>query len=177
MVREESSSSWEERWNNKYQQLVEYQENLGHTFIKFEDDMKLANWIRIQKENLRRGVMRQDRIEKLAKLGWVVAPTKNNQDVLTTADQEKSMMTSNVNVAIHISKMIDRSLSWEERWNYMYKKLYEFQSLKGHTRVRFHNREGHDRKLADWVLIQRENLRRGRIRNDRLSKLQAIDFA
>ena len=70
-----SSSSWERRWEEMYQKLKIFKEQSGHANVRSSDDPKLVNWVQIQQENLRRGVMRQDRKVKLEEVGVVAQNT------------------------------------------------------------------------------------------------------
>ena len=63
---------WEARWEKMYHQLLaERSWNHGESKnLEYSENPKLWLWLNIQKENLRRNVMRQDRKEKLAAMGY-----------------------------------------------------------------------------------------------------------
>jgi len=180
--RSSSSSSWEDRWNEMYDKLVAYKETFGDADVPFHfhDDPKLTNWVAIQRENLRRDAMRQDRQEKLAEIGLAASTfvgagdatmvvSSEEEDADTTFFATTTTTTKTTTKEESVTKSSSSS-SWEKRWDDMYDKLQAFYDETGTTNVT----KKDDAKLANWVSIQRENLQRGVMREDRIVKLKDI---
>ena len=72
----EKLSAWDQRWEDSYQKLKAFKERSGHTDVSSSKDPKLVNWVRIQRENLRRGVMNQGRRDKLEEIGLKAQDTR-----------------------------------------------------------------------------------------------------
>lgn len=68
-------SAWDQRWEDNYQKLKAFQDRSGHTDVSSTEDPKLLNWVKIQQENLRRGVMKQERKDKLDAIGLIAQDT------------------------------------------------------------------------------------------------------
>jgi len=181
--RSSSSSSWEDRWNEMYDKLVAYKETFGDTDVPFHfhDDPKLTNWVAIQRENLRRDAMRQDRQEKLAGIGLTASTfvgagdatmvvSSEEEDADTTFLSTPTTTTKTTTKEESVTKDSSSSSSWEKRWDDMYDKLQVFYDETGTTNVT----KKDDAKLANWVSIQRENLQRDVMREDRIVKLKDI---
>ena len=61
-----------------------------------------------------------------------------------------------------------------DAWMDMYQRLVEYK--KKHKTTRVPKRYSLDVKLGNWVIRQRENLRKGKMLSNRLGLLNAIDF-
>jgi len=68
------ASAWEQRWEDMYERLVHFK-NEHDGFVNcncmrgYNLDLRLAQWVQIQRENLHLGVMRRDRQNKLESIG------------------------------------------------------------------------------------------------------------
>ena len=68
------SSAWEQRWEDMYEKLVQFKEK-HDGFVNcnckkgYKLDLRLAEWVQIQRENLHLGKMRSDRQSKLEAIG------------------------------------------------------------------------------------------------------------
>lgn len=148
-----AKSAWEQRWDDKYNAVVEFHERFrGHPVpygMLFYENPRLADWVAIQKENLGLGVMRKDRLERLAKLGLTTKTAKPKRNAASIHDTPKTKAAK-----AETKTCSSSSSSLGKRWNDMYQKLLAFQKKNGHTRVD----QSHDPKLADWVQIHGENL-------------------
>ena len=163
-----AAPSWERRWDEKYQALQEILDGTteNNITITINNNPKLANWLAIQQENLRRGVMNDERREKLAALGigTSVAITGSSSSS-STVNEDSSDAEDDIREKEGQTKK--KASSWDQRWEDSYGALVLFQEEFGHTRVSPRENE----KLANWVRIQRENLRRGAMKQDRRERL------
>ena len=167
-----AASSWERRWDEKYQALQELLlETPGTETVDATKHPQLASWLAIQRENLRRGVMKKDRREKLAALGigtsTAIAGSLDDDD---DGDPDTTILPDEKEEALVVGPTTEKKSSWEQRWEDSYAALVLFRETFGHTRVSPRD----DEKLANWVRIQRENLRRGAMKQDRRERLSKL---
>ncbi|CAB9516808.1 expressed unknown protein [Seminavis robusta] len=80
--------NWDEHWNLRYGRLKAEFAFTGKKTIAYDENPKLWLWLHIQQENLRRGVMRYDRRQKLAELGFT---TEDSPTGTSSAQADQAM--------------------------------------------------------------------------------------
>ena len=67
------ASPWEQRWEDMYDRLVQFVDQYGFANCNnqrgYSLDQRLSDWVQIQRENLRLGMVRRDRQLKLQAIG------------------------------------------------------------------------------------------------------------
>jgi hypothetical protein len=138
----------DEKWNMKYEMLVEYKRTNGHCMVpsRYQQDKSLGIWVRDQrtlhKSNKKK--IRPDRKRILDEIGfvWTVENAKSTNDKL---------------------------------WYQQCEKLVEFKHEKGHCMVT--QRYEQDKSLGHWVRNQRNIYKNNKLRLDRKELLDRIGFA
>jgi hypothetical protein len=140
---------FDQRWEEKFQRLVEYQKIHGHCRVPsyWPKDQKLANWVRAQHVRHQDKAIRKDRAERLESIGFVWNPKP-----ATLTKKAKN----------------------EERWFYNYECLKKFVKENGHFSVS--RVDENTKKLGEWVKTQRLFYRLKKLRKDRIALLNEIGF-
>jgi hypothetical protein len=138
----------DQKWNMKYEKLVEYKRTNGHCMVpfKYQQDKALGEWVSTQrtlhKNNKKK--FRPDRKRILDEIGfvWTVENTTSTNDKL---------------------------------WHLQHEKLVEFKRTNGHCLVPFKYQQ--DKALGNWVSKQRKLHKNNKMRPDREKLLDKIGFA
>ena len=181
----------DDEWDRHYQRLKEFYHHFGHTNVE--------QWIKRNDPNpqnimFRRFVQQQrldmynhpeyitdSRKQKLAAVGM------NEIRLKPATDTSREYPVPPLYVTDPLTDQKVYASEWEQRWEDMYDRLLKFlEQQHNNGGLRFHNNvggggnintyEGYqlDKRLAEWVQIQRENLQLNVVRYDRREKLQAI---
>ncbi len=141
-----SNQSWDIRWNRRFEELVAFQREHGHTRVSENspDMAKLANWRKQQKMLKQKGKLAPERVALLEAIDfdWVDVPK-----------------------AVEASNRV---------FNDFLNKLQLFKEHFGHTRVPREWQE--DVQLARWTKNQSQHCRTGRIKGERLALLNSVGF-
>ncbi|MEQ1747939.1 MAG: helicase associated domain-containing protein [Prosthecobacter sp.] len=140
--------SLDEYWDERYAELAAFHQQHGHTRVTSRVDNRLSEWRYLQRANHRKGLLSAERIARLDALGfeWV--------------EPESSGLT--------------QQERWDRQWLGMYEQLVQFQREHGHCHV-LRKWEGNPR-LAEWVQDQRALKSQGKLRPERLTRLEALGF-
>jgi superfamily II DNA or RNA helicase len=145
----------EETWILRFEQFKAYHENTGSFYILMSDkeNAQLRVWVQSQIANYRREKLSQDKIEKLASVGF-----RFEQNQIT---KEKP-----VKAAVIKKDTIDS-------WNRQYLALIEFKVINGDCYV---PRNHSNTSLAYWVSEQRTKYNRNQLSEDKIIKLNLLGF-
>jgi len=193
-------------WDYTYEQLKEYYKINGNCMVSRKHENKqLGYWVGKQRNFYNKGLLSQERIDKLNKLNFEWGPYE--QWLLRFKDLEKyykEVGTSDVPRRYKVNDFNlgqwtvwmrqlyrDGELSkdqidllngigfkWDmrsDRWDEMYEQLLEFKKEHGNCDV---SRRLHrdTMKLATWVDAQRKNYKQGKLSDERYKKLNEIGF-
>jgi hypothetical protein len=155
-------------WNAKYRLLKQFYELYEHHHVPINwGDTNLKGWVLEQVELVNAAevsTLTPERREKLAAVG--IAPTQIDTSTHPVPP---------ICVADPVTGKRLYASMWEQRWEDKYLNLVEF-AKKHDGFVNCNTKRGYqlDLRLAEWVQIQRENLRLGVVRSDRQQKLEQI---
>lgn len=146
-------------WDTKLEELKEYYNANNSFFIPLSDieHRKLLSWLRVQRSNFKNQTLEPDRIKKLQDAGYSFDTTYYGYGK-EKKENEPSQKEANVNQA------------WEN--NYM--RLINYKIANGHCNVPRTYKE--DKTLAHFVARQRFNYKNGKLSQDRIMKLELINF-
>jgi hypothetical protein len=88
-------SKFEREWNDRFKQLTQYQERHKHTRVALNDDKVLYEWCNTQRKLRNKDQLREDRKERLDKIGFwdrTISPHRPNSNTM----QQQQQHTDNV---------------------------------------------------------------------------------
>jgi len=141
------------RWQEMFEQLLDYKEKHGDCLVPVVKDYKpnpqLRHWVQNQRRHYQLQILDSNRIEQLDSVGFVW----------------------------RINPYVERKKSkvWDKAWEQKYQELVLYRKKNGDANVPGAWKE--NPKLSSWVEGQRRWFARGRLRADRIEKLENIDFA
>jgi superfamily II DNA or RNA helicase len=191
-----------ETWDQRYGQLQTYRESKGHCSVPKTFDRRLAVWIVDQRQLRKKGILSKERIHRLDALGFVWDENEAAWDAMYAelqsfkakhghcdvpkrgSDSKLGQWVSNQRAtskrgrmsAVRIDRLSALGFIWESieaAWESKYKELKEFHTRNGHCSVS----KKFDRKLAIWVVSQRQLRKSGRLSQNRIQRLDSLDFA
>ncbi len=189
-------------WDKMFGLLVKFKQQHGHCIVPVAyEDKQLASWTHNQCTAYKRGVLPQDRIDRLNALGFLwdirddiwnnlylclVSFKQKYSHCLVSSRIDKKLaywinrqriLYKNGNLSeekINLLNAID--FEWEPQelcWNKMYKRLEKFHKKFGHSRVP----EGYkDKELAKWVKNQRNLYKKDVLPQERIEALNSLGF-
>ena len=139
----------EQMWQAKFQRLLNYRDEYGTLNVpkNFDIDPALGRWVDKQRYNARRNLLLDHRYQQLDQIGFQWTQLSVHQDTKTH----------------------------DEKWKRQYQKLVAFYKEHGHTHI--NRRLDEDPSLGNWVAAQRGLYKKGLLREDRMEKLELIEFA
>jgi hypothetical protein len=141
------TSSEDEKWFVKYEALLEFHNEHGHSLVSnnYEKDKALGKWVSHQRNINKEGRMTPTRFQLLEDIDFVWH--------VDFADPEASLT--------------------QRQWDEMYKRLLDFKETNGHPNVpQSFTHWG----LGTWVTTQRSEARNGFMDPRRADKLNAVAF-
>lgn len=145
----------EEKWILRFEQFKAYHKNTGSFYILMGDkeNAKLRVWVQSQITNYRRGILAQDKIEKLASIGF-----RFEQSQITKERPVKTIVVKKNTI---------------DSWIRQYLALIEFKVINGDCNV---PRNHSNTSLAYWVSEQRTKYNRNQLSEDKITKLNLLSF-
>lgn len=136
------------QWNTKYEQLVEFYNENGHSDVPFsvlEQKRYLAKWIARQRQRYFQGTLPEENKLLLDKVAFRFTSKEDKEDT-----------------------------KWMEKYN----RLITYRKKHGHTNVPYRNNDDNDseRVLGIWVANQRKMNAAGKLKPQRVKKLARINF-
>lgn len=140
-------------WATMFSRLSAFHASHGHTMVpqNYPADKKLGWWVTTQRRNRRRGKLSADQIERLDGLGFPWKLTAGNAPDSTHA-----------------------ITPFDQRWTNMLSALRQFREEYGHCRVP--TAWSKNRRLANWVAVQRRRKKHGKLSRERSSILESLGF-
>ena len=136
-------------WMDRYQQLVDFQEKLGHFEVPKAENKELQTWIYNQRSHYRLGKLKKNRQELLEKISF------------PWTGQQKGPVDST-------EKHLVISTKEDELWMSKCQWLCAFQKERGHIVV---PRTGETSALAQWLLVQQHLMDRGRLSENKKKRV------
>lgn len=199
------------RWNEKYERLLEFHKEWGHCIVPFffEEDPSLGHWVRRQRRMFKRGLLRPDRKDRLEEVEFEFDPCNADQNLddlqwnsmyqhlveykATYVDTNVKQSQDDVGLQMwvlrqrrnrsilneHRRKLLDdiglrwtrarpRPVPWQGR----------FEELRDH--VSSHEtcsiKRNENPRLANWVSNQKWRIKRGKLSESQMKKLESIVF-
>lgn len=149
-----------ESWMNRYNQLVAYKKSHGHFQVTTKEDAELNRWLNTQRIAKRAGSLHKQRQALLDQIGfvWDVKPVPPNPSPLAPVH------------TLDFKPAVEN----EEAWNKMFARLLEYSVQHGHTYIQAN---AEDQELAQWVDLQRNLRKLGRLEAKREKDLCEIGFS
>ncbi|MDC0306473.1 Helicase associated domain protein [Akkermansiaceae bacterium] len=193
-------------WEINFQKLVAYKEEHGDCLVPYEweEDKKLACWVAGQRSGRKRGRITADtkRFKRLDEIGFVwdideLAWKRRFEELRSYHQQFGNCRIQNThefcklrswavnqrtnkNLGLLSSEKINLlnglGFIWHtynHAWDEKYKELLEFEKSYGHCVV---PRSGKTKELGGWVIKQREKNKKGTLREERVTKLDQLNF-
>jgi len=195
-----------ENWFERYGQLLDYMEKHGKRDMpaRWDENQKLATWVVNQRVLQRDGVLEPEKVELLNRLAFKWNPHASNwrtsylalleyrkksgdcrvpQDWKENPKLAKWVSTQRVQYARgkisreRIALLEKVGFDWDlgkATWDERFAELCAFKERFGHTRVKVKWSE--NPLLGAWVVEQRYNRRRDKLRDDYFRRLNSIGF-
>ena len=195
-------SNWEE--NFKYLEIFKSQN--GHCRVPQRDkaDPQLGVWVNNQRRNYSKGILSQDRIDRLEALGFEWDPNesyweenfkyleifksqnghcrvprkyKDLPKLGQWISSQRQNYSKGILTQVRITRLEALGFEWgpyESNWEENFKYLEIFKSQNGHCRVP--RKYGVYPKLGKWISSQRQNYLKGILSQDRIAKLEFLGF-
>mmetsp|Transcript_12747 Transcript_12747/g.16644 ORF Transcript_12747/g.16644 Transcript_12747/m.16644 type:complete len:487 (-) Transcript_12747:65-1525(-) len=187
LVGYEKYSTHKEAWEQRYSELITFQEEYGHCDVpvKYVPNPKLANWVQRQRRLYRKGQLKEYRLCKLNEVGivWDVQSMQWNQcyeELLLFREkyghcdvpqsykklgrwvmgQRRQKRIGKLSQS-RLTKLNEVGMFWEQdgnTWEDGYKMLLKFKEMHGNCLVP--NKYERCPTLARWVRSQRASYRR-----------------
>uniref|UniRef100_A0A7S2YR94 Helicase-associated domain-containing protein n=1 Tax=Entomoneis paludosa TaxID=265537 RepID=A0A7S2YR94_9STRA len=137
----------EDRWMERYQELLTFFEEHGHSKVTASLNKSLANWVVLQRHQLklfkespekpnRMTQARADLLEKV-NMEWMPPPKKQEDEKEKNAESRQEIQ--------------------DKRWMERYKELEEYHAKNGHSKVP--QKYPENQSLANWVASQKHLLK------------------
>ena len=143
------------RWDEKFELFKKYYEDNNTFYIQMTDkaNEKLRVWVQSQISNFRRKKLSPEKVDRLDSIGF--------------------RFETNQIVKPKIKKPIKEAVFYDELWNKQYLKLITYKIVNGDCNVQ---RSYEDEALGSWVFNQRKNRRQDKLSNEKIEKLNLIEF-
>ena len=196
-----------ERWEEHYQALLKYSKREGNCLVnqKYKvGNINLGTWVNTQRQNYRRKVLSEARINALENIGFVWDPVEalwelgfqklsafkkaNGHCKVPRKHQEKyfklgSWVSSQRQFRDQLStdkqvRLDALGFSWapdDEHWETGFEKLLKFKLRTGHLNVpRSHSEDGF--RLGTWAQSQRDRSKLNELQAEKKQKLVELGF-
>ncbi|EDN70824.1 helicase domain protein [Beggiatoa sp. PS] len=193
-------------WNEMYEALIEYKRIRGNCRVpvRYKENPKLAQWVGTQRKAKTAGTISKERIEKLNAIGFVWEPFTNsweenyamlvefvnkyghcdvpldwaeNRQLSTWFFHQRKRKNVGKLSRERIEKLDKLGFEWnplETYWDEMYENLKKYKKMYGNCHVPsdwFENPQ-----LGIWVSGQRSAKKRDKLSQERIDKLNQIEF-
>ena len=141
-------------WNQRFQELVEFQRKHGHTHVSPKEHPELAIWVA------------QHAIPSSSQLH-----TKETKKKVTPNNQKTKKQQ-----VVGANNLIGTPKTKNNEWNDRYTELIQYKRQHGNCLVRKATASTVYPKLIAWVYQQRNSLQKGELSSERIQKLNDIGF-
>lgn len=194
-----------ERWHRFYEKLILFKDKYGHCDVPYDskEDASLVRWVKAQRKGKRQlpPELREKllainfdfsddsqewnkKYEELAEFartyGHVHVPASDPQHadlyswLLLQIKNQEYLNRDQKQKLDYLGVVWDVRDAREWKWRQMYQELLEFYEKYGHSRVP--QKWPENPKLSNWTLVQRRAYAEGKMKEDRLKKLEALGF-
>jgi hypothetical protein len=155
------SRSPQDAWQVMYEQLREFYGVHGHTSVPqiYPENRKLGWWVTTQRRKRKRKPLTTDQIAKLDALDFNWRPTMGRPEGME-GDSKRTSRTEE-----HV---------FEKRWLERLQELSDYRATYGSCRVPAGWPASP--QLANWVGVQRQRFKQGKLSLERIKQLQSLDF-
>ena len=193
-------------WEVMFKALCEFKEINDHCNVpdKWPENTQLGRWVGKQRTKNNRGLLSDERIERLNKIGFiwdalsatweemfgallmfkrehghckVPSHWPNNPKLRRWVFTQREFFKSGTLSEDRIRRLKEIGFEWdilESNWNEMFSALHKFKDKYGHCNVSRDWPENPD--LSHWVSTQRSNYRSGLLNKVRVERLEQIGF-
>jgi hypothetical protein len=194
----------DQHWERAYAALNAFAVEHGHCRAPRTDDLDLRGWVGQQRQKYKAGTLEDDRVERLEQIrGWSWDPQtdawETGYDALlpfAAREGHARVRSDHLEAGYPLGAWVaeqrisreeltdDRRArleavegwSWaphEDRWEAMYALLEQFVAREGHAGVPTGHLEDGE-PLGQWIIWHRGEHKRGRVRADRVTRLEAL---
>ncbi|MDB2639996.1 Helicase associated domain protein, partial [Akkermansiaceae bacterium] len=188
-------------WESQYEKLLIYQKEHEDCLVPsdWKEDPKLGRWVVSQRHEKLNGLLEEDKLKRLEKLGFDWDPKgtvwnerykelqsyrdinqnclvpRNSKEHPTLArwvSKQRSAKSEGRLSSDRIKKLEDIGFNWSN-WDNLYQRLVAYQKKNGDCLV---PHDWDDKVLATWIISQRQFKARGKLDSNRIEQLEDIDF-
>ena len=155
------SRSLRDAWQVMYEQLREFHGVHGHTSVPqiYPENRKLGWWVTTQRRSRKRKPLTADQVAQLDALDFNWKPTTGRPDGAEGDSQGASRSEEHV---------------FEKRWLERFQELSDYHGEYGNCRVPAGWTA--NPQLANWVGVQRQRFKQGKLTLERIQQLQLLKF-
>ncbi|WP_082192338.1 DEAD/DEAH box helicase [Chlamydia suis] len=196
----------EEEWEKNFLELQRFREEHGHCKVpaSYPQNPQLASWVSTQRADFKEGKLAEDKIARLAELGFVwrvfeEAWEENFLELQRFREEHghcnvPSVYPQNPFLGVwvcvqrkrfkkgklaedRVARLEEIGFVWdvlEEEWKKNFLELKRFREEHGHCKVP--QRYPQNPSLGVWVGDQRERFKKGKLAEDRIARLEEIGF-
>ncbi|WP_257616739.1 helicase associated domain-containing protein, partial [Chlamydia suis] len=196
----------EEAWEENFLELQRFREEHGHCKVpaSYPQNPQLASWVSTQRADFKEGKLAEDKIARLAELGFVwrvfeEAWEENFLELQRFREEHghcnvPSVYPQNPFLGVwvcvqrkrfkkgklaedRVARLEEIGFVWdvlEEEWKKNFLELHRFREEHGHCNVP--SVYPQNPSLGVWVCDQRENFKKGKLAEDRIARLEEIGF-
>lgn len=192
-------------WQESYEALKKYKEEYGNYAVNWRGpNNRLAQWIQRQRINYRTGTLSTEKVNQLQAIGFPwgapkltwedyyaqlsyykkkhgdcnVPETEENEKLAGWCRRQRYKCEAGKLSQEKIVKLNALGFEWEQSlqaaWDRGYRALLDYKEKYGHCNVPQRWKE--NTLLANWVRVQRNASAKGKLKEDKINKLNAIGF-
>jgi superfamily II DNA or RNA helicase len=194
-------------WEEMYRALCDFQQTSGHCIVpqNYSKNLKLGTWVGVQSNLYASDRLSPERIAKLNAIGFVWSRVEEkwetryceltefkiknghcnlpndyrNYSLLRWIGTQRNLYKKNKLNADRIAKLNQLGFCWDDTldktWNAKFIELCVFQKHHGHSNIPLRHTE--NPQLGRWANMQRALYKKGKLAQERISKLAEIGFA
>lgn len=189
----------DKKWEDKYNELVEYKARHGNLDVPQRSPTGLGQWMSTQRKNMKSGTLTEDKKSKLEALGfsWNALDSvwdcrflellefrdRNNHlrinrnelpELWQWTTVQRRLLKNGKIPPDRKNKLDEIGFAWsalEDKWEMMFNELLAYQASHGHVRV-----PSTFQDLGPWVSSQRTYYKKKSLSIERIKKLDSIGF-
>ena len=191
-------------WESRFQELVRFKEKHGHCRVpqRWKDNPKLGLWVAVQRRFKSRNKLPPEVVHRLDNIGFIWDPHQaaweemfgelvafhranghsnvpykypRNRDLAHWVHRQRQGKKTGTLSGEQIQQLQKLDFVWDVReaaWEKWFTILSEFQRVNGHCRVPQRWKE--NPQLTSWVVVQRQNRKKGLLDTQQIARLDAI---
>ncbi|MEO5571635.1 MAG: Helicase associated domain protein [Bacteroidia bacterium] len=165
--------SHDKKWNEMFESLKAFKLQHGHFFIPkiTSEDKSLSSWSITQRISRKKGMLSQERINKLNIIEFPWMLPKGRKKLSSELKTKKDKVSKRAPRIVYIKPNAEEKA--ELKWLKMFDKLFSFVIKNGHTNVKRDTKE--NERLALWLVQQRKFFRENKLPQDKIEKFKRIN--